>query len=134
MDLEKVRAILEWPNHGLETFYQNIIWNFSSIVAPIIDYTKGREFTLTWDAEESFKFLGKGVIEAPILKLPNFEKILKVECDAWHVGMGIVLSQVAKPMAFFSKKLNEVRKSYSTYDLEFYVIVQVLRHWRHYLV
>ena len=51
-----------------------------------------------------------------------------------HVGIGVVLSQAGKPIGFFSKKLNDVRKNYSTYDVEFYAIVQALRHWRHYLV
>ena len=69
MDLEKVRAILEWPSpssitrvqsfHGLATFYQNFIQNSSSIVAPITDCTRVRDFTWTLDAKESFKFLNK---------------------------------------------------------------------------
>ena len=55
MDLEKVKAILEWPSpssitgvrsfHGLATFYKKFIQNFSSIVVPIIDCTKGKEYT-----------------------------------------------------------------------------------------
>ena len=48
--------------------------------------------------------------------------------------IGVILSQVGKPIAFFSEKINDARKNYSTYDLEFYAIVQALRHWRHYLV
>ena len=48
--------------------------------------------------------------------------------------VGAVLNQEAKPIAYFSEKLNEARKKYSSYDKEFYVVVQSLNKWRHYLL
>jgi len=94
MDLEKVKAILEWVSprnilevrsfHGLDTFYRKFIQNFCSIVAPIKYCTKGKTFTWTNEAEESFKFLKKKVTETPILASPDFDKVFEVDYDASH--------------------------------------------------
>jgi hypothetical protein len=146
MDSEKVRAIKEWPSprnifevrsfHGLASFYRKLIINFSGICAPIMDIVKKKHEYFNWteEAEKRLKVLKRKITEQPILVLPDFGKTFQVRCDARGIAIGAVLSQDNRPIAYFSEKWNDAKEKYSTYDKEFYAVIQALKKWRHYLI
>lgn len=92
------------------------------------------KFRWTSEVGKAFEKLKEQMATQPILRLPSFDKLFTLECDASGMAVGGVLSQEVRPATFFSEKLNEAKKKYSSYDLELYALVQSLRKWRHYLL
>ena len=146
MDLEKVEVIKNWPSprnvfevrsfHGLSSFYRKFIHNFSGISTAMMDTVKKQHKVFHWttEAEKSFNLLKHKITEQPILVLPDFQKTFQVKCDASRYAVGGVLSQDDRPVAYYSEKLDDVKLKYSTYDKEFYAVIQALKRWRHYLI
>jgi hypothetical protein len=93
-----------------------------------------KDFHWTEEEEKSFNLLKKKITKQPILVLPKFSKTFQVKCDASGFAIGAILSQNNRPITCFSEKLNEEKVKYSTYDKEFYAVIQALKKWRHYLV
>ena len=96
-------------------------------MAPIIDCLKREEFEWTKAAAKAFREIKERMTEAPVMRLPDFTKVFEITFDTSGVGIGGVLSQEKHPVAYFSEKLNDARQRYSTYDKEFYAVVQALR-------
>jgi hypothetical protein len=78
--------------------------------------------------------LKERITEQPILVLLDFGETFQVRCDASGVSIGEVLSQDNRPVAYFSETMNDTKNKYSTYDKEFYAVIQDLKKWRHYLI
>jgi hypothetical protein len=102
----------------------------------MMDTVKKRHKYFHWmeEVEKSFNLLKKNITEQPILVLLDFSKTFQVRCDASGFAIGVVLCQYDRLVTYFSEKMNEVKIKYSTYDKEFYGVIQALKKWRHYLV
>ena len=93
-----------------------------------------KKISMEYRSCEGILEIKKRMGQAPVLKLPDFSKIFEVACDASLVGIGGVLSQEGHPIVFFSEKLNDTCRRYLVYDMEFYALIQTLKHWRPYLI
>ena len=88
-----------------------------------------------WGPSQSTAFdeLKSLLTHAPILALPNFDKTFEVHCNASGNGVGGVLMQEKRPIAYLSEKLSGAQLNYPIYDKELYALVRVLHVWEHYL-
>src|SRR5262249_15622045 len=120
--------------HGLTSFYRRFVRDFSSIAAPLNELVKKNVvFKCSEVHERAFNILKDKLTNAPLLSLPNFEKACEVERDASGIGIGAVLMQDSKPIAYFSENLNRASLSYTTYHKDHYALVRALQTWQHYL-
>ena len=73
------------------------------------------------------------MISAPVLTIPSSTEGFRIYSDASKKGLGCVLMQNGKVIAYASRQLKDYERNYSTHDLELAAVVFALKIWRHYL-
>ncbi|GBN40108.1 Transposon Ty3-I Gag-Pol polyprotein [Araneus ventricosus] len=150
---DKVQAIMNYkrPENiqdlrtflGILNFYHRYLKDAAKIQALLHEYLKGskkkdkRKIQWTDEAEKQFEKCKNDLANATLLSFPNSELPLSLFTDASDTAIGAVLQQYEnstwKPIAFYSKKLNDTQQNYSTYDRELLGIYLSVKHFKHYL-
>ncbi|GKB48973.1 putative reverse transcriptase domain-containing protein [Tanacetum coccineum] len=101
----------------------------------LFDQLQGSRIKFDWGEKEenAFQLIKQKLCSAPILDLPEGSEDFVVYCDASHKGLGAVLMQREKVIAYASRQLKVHKKNYTTHDLELGSVVFALMIWRHYL-
>jgi hypothetical protein len=95
---------------------------------------KKDSFKSTEHQSVAFEQLKTSLSTAPVMALPDFTLPFTLETDANGTGLGAILMQKGRPIAYFSKTLGTKSAALSTYDKEALAILEALKRWRHYFL
>ncbi|GJV35222.1 putative reverse transcriptase domain-containing protein [Tanacetum coccineum] len=141
MDPAKVEAITKWPRPtsvtevrsflGLAGYYRRFVEGFSRLALPLTKLMrKGEKFVWNEEREKSFEELKQRLVSSPILTLPSGSGGFQIYSDASKKGLGCVLMQHGKVIAYASRQLKPYEVNYPTHDLELAAVVFALKIWR----
>lgn len=144
VDQGKIKAIADWPRPrnateirsflGLAGYYRRFVKGFASMAQPLTKLTgKDVQFVWTEGCDASFSKLKEMLTTTPVLALPMDNEPYVVYTDASKVGLGCVLMQQGKVIAYASRQLRKHEGNYPTHDLEMAAVVFALKIWRSYL-
>ena len=144
MDPTKVTAVVDWPRPtnvskvrsflGMAGYYRRFIKDFSKIASPLNQLLcKDNKFDWASKCEASFQELKNRLVTAPVLTVPQGNEGFVVYSDASRQGLGCVLMQSGKVVAYASRQLKPHELNYPTHDLELAAVIFALKIWRHYL-
>ncbi|KAL0549241.1 hypothetical protein IC582_013722 [Cucumis melo] len=144
VDPPKIEAVTGWTRPstvsevrsflGLTGYYRRFVENFSRIATPLTQLTKkGAPFVWSKACEDSFQNLKQKLVTAPVLTVPDGSGSFVIYTDASKKGLGCVLMQQGKVVAYDSRQLKSHEQNYPTHDLELAAVVFALKIWRHYL-
>ncbi|CAL1407874.1 unnamed protein product [Linum trigynum] len=115
-------------------YYRRFVEGFSRIARPLTQLLrKGMNYFWSKECQEAFEELKRKLTTAPVLTLPSSEGEYAIYSDASYKGLGCVLMQNKKVIAYASRQLRPHEVNYPTHDLELAAVVFALKLWRHYL-
>ena len=147
IDPKKVAVVQDWPVPkdrnalqkfwGLANHFRKFIIGWATLVSPLQLLLKKPD-TFHWDdaCETAFAGIKKALCTAPVLALPDLSDIappFEVICDDSGVGMGAVLMQAGRPIAFDGKHLSPAEQNYHVGEQELLAVIHALELWRCYL-
>ena len=141
---QKIEAIVNWklPTNvsevlsflGLASYYRKFVEEFSKIATPLTNLLKkDQKFEWLDTCQHSFEELRQRLTTASVLALPSGKDGYVVYSDASRQGLGCVLMQDGRVIAYASRQLKKHEQNYPTHDLELAAVVFTLKIWRHYL-
>ena len=144
VDPQKIEAIVNWkpPTNvsevrsflGLAGYYRKFVDGFSKIATPLTNLLKkDQKFEWSDTCQHSFEKLRQRLTTTPVLALPSGKDGYVVYSDASRQGLGCVLMQDGRVIAYASRQLKKHEQNYPTHDLELAAVVFALKIWRHYL-
>jgi hypothetical protein len=119
---------------GLTGYYRKFVRNYGILACPLTSLLRKGQFCWNDDAEAAFEALKTAMTSTPTLAMPNFAEVFVIESDASGDGIGAVLTQQGRPIAFMSRALGLSKHAWSTYAREMLAIVVVVQLWRPYLL
>ena len=144
VDPRKTEVVKDWPTPtcmedvrrflGLAGYFRKFLRDYASKVAPLTNLLR-RQTPWAWTphCETAFQWVKAALQAAPVLALPDFQQPFEVMCDASTVGIGAVLLQANRPVAFESRKLKDEETRYTTGEQELLAVVHALKVFRCYL-
>ncbi|XP_017644158.1 uncharacterized protein LOC108484769 [Gossypium arboreum] len=118
---------------GLSGYYLRFIRDYGTLARPLTELLKKDGWGWSEQETVAFQALKEALSAASVLVLPNFQLEFTVDTNASGFGIGAVLQQQGRPVAFFSKALGVRHQALSIYEKEMLVVLLAVRKWHTYL-